>query len=203
MESIDTSNSDFRILVDEYPYKESRNLISKECVEWYTHPARKNNKIDNYLLDSEEFNSLNVSLDTKLRNGNFSFLYYRDILLGFVGLQVDGDCAWAHRLFTNPHQYKNFLGSMPTFVYPYQIEVALSKNCKKYLLTFNGKNERFYYFYRDRGYLKSTFYKSDYLSGAEQVSRFDFVGTQIVNNCDQLVISLDLDREDINDFVRY
>jgi hypothetical protein len=76
-------------------------------------------------------------------------------------------------------------------------------NCKYYKLTYHGNNQKFYYFYKNQKYYKSKFYKNNTLSGVENISKFDFIGEEIINNTSQLVARLDLYRPDIDQFCKF
>lgn len=193
-----TSDQDFTIATDFYPYTETRNKIH-ELSEWFINPTRSYIK-NNYDLDSLEFNSLNFSLNDKLRNGIFNFLYYQGNCVAFCGLQISGDSAWSHRLFTSPDFPKSILGSVSTFIFPYHTSYAIKNDCKFYKHTFNKKNIRFYKWYRDSLFLGRV--PKKYINGSVLLSRYEYVGIEIINNCEQLVCRLDLNRSDIEDFCK-
>jgi hypothetical protein len=194
-------NPEFYILVDHYPYTESRKLISEQFQSWFEFKKNQNIDIINYSLnDDSDPNTLGFSFNNRLRNGNFCFLYRGDACLCFAGLMIRYDNAWIHRLFTNPGEYIQHLGTISQYLLPYQIKIAREAGCKYYKLTYHGRNHRFYYFYRDKKYLKSKFYTPETLSGVMRISKFEFVGEQIINMTPQLVAQLDLHRSDIEEF---
>ena len=203
MQAVKTANPNFTILVDYYPYTNTKAKLKSEFQSWFDYKKNKNLDISNYDLESDEANSLRSSLESKLINGNFSFLYYKDECLGFCGLQIQDYNAWIHRLFTNPTQYINYLGTFSQYVIPYQITIAKQLGCRYYKLTYNGRNERFYYFYRDKKFQKSKYYKDHTLSGVKNLSNFEFIGYEIINNTRQLVARLDLNRSDLDQFCKF
>ena len=203
MEKILTSNSNFYILVDNFPYKDSISKLETEFASWFDFKTKQKKDISNYDLNSNSSNSLISSFNTKLKTGNFTFLYYNDICLCFCGLQVEDKNAWIHRLFTNPLEYIKHLGTISQYILPYQISCAKNMNCKYYKLTYHGNNQKFYYFYKNQKYYKSKFYKNNTLSGVENISKFDFIGEEIINNTAQLVARLDLSIPDIDQFCKF
>lgn len=200
MNEIKTSNPRFTIFVDHYPYTETKYKIKTELGSWYDIKENRGQDIDNYHLDSDDPRSLGFSLEHRLQDGHFAFLYLDDVCLCFCGLQRRDDSAWVHRLFTNPIEYVKHLGSISAYLTPFQVKTAREWGCRNFKFTYTGRNVRFYNFYRDRLYLKSRYYRPEYLSGPLRISRFDFVGKQIVNMTEQWVINLDLTRDDIDEF---
>lgn len=172
MQRITTSNPNYFILVDRFPYTETREKIKTEFLVWLDYKKERKQDISNYLLDSTNHNSLEVSLQNKLKDGNFSFLYNNNTCLCFAGLQIQDKNAWIHRLHTNPFEYINYLGTISQYLIPYHILTAKDKGCKYYKLTYTGRNSRFYYFYKNKKFNKSKFYKTDRLDGVENLSKF-------------------------------
>lgn len=203
MQIVNTSNPNYYILVDKFPYTDTREKIKTEFSAWLDYKKQRNQDIGNYLLDTNDGNSLEVSLQHRLNDGNFSFLYYKNICLCFAGLQIRDKNAWIHRLHTNPFEYINYLGTISQYLIPYHITTARAQGCLYYKLTYTGRNTRFYYFYKNKKFNKSKFYKSDRLDGVENISRYEFVGEEIINQTPQLVARLDLNRPDIDEFCKF
>lgn len=203
MKKIETSNPEYYLLVDHYPYEETKEELRYKFSSWFDYKKERNLDVSNYDLDSTNGNSLLTSLEWRLREGNFSFLYKNDVCLCFAALQMRDGCAWIHRLFTNPTDYIKHLGTISQYLLPFQIKTAREHGCHTYKLTYTGRNSRFYNFYKNKKFLRSKFYKSDTISGVENISKFDFVGTEIVNQTPQLVAKLDLNRPDIEDFCKF
>jgi hypothetical protein len=191
-----TSDSDFYISSDFYPYEETRNKII-ELSEWFNHPSRGYIE-NNYDLESRMFNSLRSSLEDKLKTGMFNFLYYKGECIAFCGLQLFDDSAWSHRLFISPLCSKLITGAVSTFIFPHQTVYAINKECRYYKHTFNKKNIRFYRWYKERLYIGRL--PEKYIRGSSLLSRYEYCGTEIINNYEQLVCRLDLQRPDIQDF---
>lgn len=203
MIKVNTSNPRFHLLVDHYPYSESKEKIKTELHDWYDIKQERNQDMDNYSLDSNDPVSLGYSFESRLKTGNFSFLYMDNTCLCFAGLQICDNVAWIHRLFTNPINYIKHLGTISQYLVPFQVKTARERGCDTYKLTYHGRNHRFYEFYKNRKFARSSFYKPDTTSGVEKLSRFEFVGTEIVNYVPQLVARLDLHRPDIDEFCRF
>lgn len=203
MQVVKTSNPEFYLLVDHFPYTESINKLRTEFISWFNFKKQRNIDIKNYYLDSDEHNTLLFSFKHRLNSGNFSFLYYNQDCLCFAGLQIRGSSAWIHRLFTNPFLYIRHLGTISQYLLPFQITIAKQHQCHYYKLTYTDENKKFYEFYRNKKYYKSKFYKNDKLSGVENISKFEFVGEQEINQTKQLVAQLDLRRPDIEDFCKF
>lgn len=203
MKLIQTSNPRFTILVDHYPYTETKQKLKTELQSWFDFKKQRNINISNYDLESDHGQSLKTSLEYRLNDGNFSFLYLDDQCLCFAGLQIRNKSAWIHRLYTNPWQYLNNLGTISQYLVPFQILTAVEKNCEWYKLTYTGRNTRFYYFYKDRKWAKSSFYSKETISGVERLSEFEFVGEQTINQTSQLVAQLNLNRVDISRFCMF
>lgn len=203
MEKIPTSNSEFYLHVDRYPYTDTIHKLKTEFGDWFAERKNRNIDISNYDLNSDAGNSLKTSLEWRLRDGNFSFLYMGDQCLCFAGLQIREDSAWIHRLYTNPLIYVKHLGTISQYLVPFQIRCAIDFGCDWYKLTYTGRNTRFYYFYRDRKWQKSGHYKPHTISGVERLSEFEFVGEQTVNQTTQLVAQLNLRRPDISRFCSF
>lgn len=203
MDLIKTSNTDFNIYVDHYPYSKTIDSIKRYFTDWFEFKKKQKIDISNYDLESDASNSLLSSFRSKLKDGNFTFLYFKDTCLGFCGLQIDNEYSWQHRLFTNPTEYVKHLGRFSQYIIPYQIQISRLKGCRYYQLTFNGKNERFYYFYKNKKYLLSKFYNQETISGVINLSKFEYIGYHTVNHTKQLVARLDLQRNDIDDFCQF
>ena len=200
---VNTSNSKFYILVDQYPYIESINKIQTELHSWYEIKESRNQDMSNYSLETDDPSSLGFSFIWRLKTGNFAFLYMNDICLCFAGLQIRDNIAWIHRLCTNPDHYVKHLGTISQYLVPFQIKTAREQGCNEYKLTYTGRNYRFYEFYKNQKFRRSSFYKPDTISGVENLSKFDFVGTEIINQTPQLVAKLNLHRPDIEDFCKF
>jgi hypothetical protein len=203
MIKVNTSDTRFHILVDHYPYLEAKEKIKTELHDWYEIKQERNQDMGNYSLDSGDPGSLGYSFEWRLKTGNFSFLYMDNICLSFAGLQIRDNAAWIHRLCTNPINYLKHFGVTSQYVVPFQIKTALEHGCDAYKLTWTGRNIRFYEFHKNRKFTRSGFYKPETINALENISRFEFVGTEIVNQVPQLVAKLDLHRPDIEDFCKF
>lgn len=200
MKVIQTSNPRFHILVDYFPYHKTKQKLKSELQSWIEFKKQRNFDTSNYDIDLNLGQSLKTSLEHRLQNGNFCFLYMDDECLCYAGLQIRNNSAWIHRLFTNPWLYVNNLGTISQYLVPFQIKTAVENNCDWYKLTYTGRNQRFYYFYKEKKWQKSKFYNENTISGVERLSEFEFVGEQIINQTPQLVAQLNLRRTDIQRF---
>lgn len=206
MQDIKTSHKDFLIRVDSFPYNKSIKLLD-EINHWWTHPSRDNlkykDKISNYSLDDNIVNSLGFSFKTRLADGAFTFLYYKEELVAYLGMRYkDGDC-FAHRLAVHPTNYQSVSGSAPAFLVPYQILQAKNRGCRYYKMSFNEHNKKLYDWWRLKIYKKIDKSSDFFIKGNEMISKFEFVGKEFIYGSDQYVCRLNLDRDDIEDFCKF
>lgn len=202
MIEIKTSDSRYKLLTDLYPFTESRDLVSKMS-HWWDSPSRKKyiSKKDNYSLDENIPNSLENSFKTKLKNGIFSFLFFNDECIAYGGLQVQSNHSWMHRFLSSPYAGKSIYNSVSSFMIPYQISVALELNCTNYSLTFNEDNAKVYNWFSKKNILRAK--TSLNTEKALLISKFDSMDKKIINHCEQIVYTLNLKRDDINEFCRF
>ena len=194
--------SDFVVKTDYYPYRQSRKILAK-LEPWWNHDARKDNvRKDNYSLDTTLSNSVARSLDKKLTDGNFSFVYHGREVFAYAGFQVVGTEAWFHRYTNNPHNNYTNTGAGTAALLPLQIKWAKERGLNFYKIGFNEHNLKIYKFlsWYSAGPAKNQeIDRFDW--GMRLMSKFEFLGPTEVNYTKQWVISLDLNRPDINDFI--
>lgn len=192
--------SDFVVKTDYYPYKQTRKVLTK-LESWWDHDARKDNiRKDNYSLDTSLSNSVATSLDRKLQTGNFSFLYYKKQVFAYAGFQVVGNEGWLHRYTNNPFNSNELFGAGSTAITPLQIKWAKEQGLDYYKVSFNEHNYKIYRSLQLGWYSRGPTIEN-YDLGMKLMSKFDFLGPSEVNYTKQWVISLDLNRPDINDFI--
>ena len=193
---------DFVVKTDYYPYTQSKRLLAK-LEPWWEHDARKDNiRKDNYSLDTTLSNSVATSLDKKLIDGNFSFVYYGKEVFAYAGFQVVDGEAWLHRYTNNPYNDPAIFGGGSTSLIPLQIKWTKEQGLKSYNVSFNEHNYKIYRSLKAKWYDK-TIQLDKYDLGMKLMSNFDFLGLQEVNYTKQWVISLDMNRLDINDFILF
>lgn len=194
---------EFVVKTDYYPYTQSKKIISK-LGHWWEHDARKDDvRKDNYSLDPSLPNSVGNSFERKLVDGNFSFVYFKKELFAFAGFQVVGNEAWFHRYTNSPFNDSSKTGAGSSALLPLHIKWAKEKNLDFYKMGFNQHN---YAMYRiaEKGLKPNLDIKEHNLAvGVELMSKFDFLGKQVVNYTEQWVMSLDLNRPDIDDFMLF
>jgi hypothetical protein len=192
--------SDFVVKTDYYPYTQSRRVLAK-LDNWWSHDARKDNiRKDNYSLDPSLPSSVANSFDKKLVDGNFNFLYYKKEVFAYAGFQVVGNEGWLHRYTNNPFNDYKLFGAGTTGLVPLQIKWAKERGLDYYKVSFNEHNYKIYHSLIKKWYARGT-YLENYDLGMKLMSRFDFLGPSEVNYTKQWVISLDLNRPDIDDFM--
>jgi hypothetical protein len=195
---------EFVVKTDYYPYTQSKKIIS-QLGHWWEHDSRKDDvRKDNYSLDPSLPNSVGNSFERKLVDGNFSFIYHKKEIFSFVGFQVVGDSAWCHRFTNNPNNYFSNTGASTSAFLPLHIKWAREKNLEFYKLSFNEHNYRIYQFLKKGWHIDGprrgpSLANFDW--GMRLMHKFEFVGQQVVNYTDQWVLSLDLSRPDIDDFI--
>jgi hypothetical protein len=193
---------DFVVKTDYYPYTQSRQLIAK-LDNWWEHDARKDNiRKDNYSLDPALPSSVATSFDKKLKDGNFSFLFYKKEVFAYAGLQIIGNEGLCHRYTNNPFNDYNLFGAGTTGLVPLQIKWSKEKGLAKYKVSFNEHNYKVYRSLQMGWYARGPSIEN-YELGMKLMSKFDFLGLQEVNYTRQWVISLDLNRLDIDDFMPF
>jgi hypothetical protein len=194
---------DFVVKTDYYPYTESRKILAK-LNRWWDHSARKDDaRKDNYSLDPGLYNGLSHSLDKKLKDGNFSFVYHKKRLFAFAGFLVAGNEAWFHRYSNNPFNNYNRTGAGSTALLPLHIKWAKEKKLDFYKMSFNEHNRAMYRIL-ERGWKPKLGLEQSHLDmGVRLMSKFEFMGQSEVNGTMQWVLSLDLNRADIKDFMLF
>ena len=196
-----TSYPDIVIREDRFPYVEAKQIIPT-LNDWWTHDRRqKYDDLSNYSLDESLSNSLGSSFTHKLINGNFAFVYHKDVLVIFGGLQVKGDECWMHRLSGNPDAHLQHMGIVGSVLMPFQIKTALELGCKTYKISLGDNHYTWYKYWKEKTYTKSKLVK--YTKGLELFSQFEYVGKELVNYADQWVLKLDLTRPDIEQFTKF
>jgi hypothetical protein len=205
-----TKHSDITIKEDRYPYTESIDILNT-LTDWWSDPKLSNNiDLSNYSLDNTIPNSIASSFRDKLVDGNFTFVYLNDQVLAYAGLQRGDqsssqnspdvrDTAWIHRLCGNPKLFSKNLGTGTDIIMPFQIKTAIELGCRYYNFTMTEARYKWYLGLKNETFLKSRRLK--YTEGMKLLTKFDFKGKEIRNWTEQYIISLDLSRPDINDFI--
>jgi len=200
MNKVATKFSGYAIETDYFPYTETKIRL-KETNWWWNHKSRNKNqlKASNYSLDSMQSNSIGFSLENKLQNGEFNFLYYKEDLILYSALRIDDlRQAWIHRGATHPILGKNHVGCAMTILMPHQARVAKSLGCLTYNISFNDYNYKFFKYYKERHYYKSLI---DIRGGERFMDAFKWVENITVMYVNQHIGCLDLTRSDIDDIL--
>jgi hypothetical protein len=195
----------YSIKTEEYPFTESKKIL-ETLTNWWEHPSRNTKNIDkisNYHLDQVEENSLGSSMENRLRDGKFSFLYYGDEVIAYSGLLVHDGKGYCHRLATSPFGGHKHRGTGARIIVPYLIKVAHEMGLSHFRLTFNSHRNRQYQMWKNRTWEQSSIDNMRNNPGNEIISRFNFIGEQFIFRQVQSICELDLSRPDITEFFKF
>lgn len=200
MEVISSNILDYTVATDYYPYHKTREIL-RETSWWWEHETRIKDpeKASNYLLNPDMVNSVEYSLQHRMHDGFFNFVYYKDELFLYSGFRIDKDNnAWLHRGATSPIIGKYHVGASSAILMPHQAKVAKEKGCKSYNLSFNEANYKFYVYYRDKHYYKS---KLNVKGGETFMDGFDYYDNVFVMGQNQYVATLDFSKPNIDEIL--
>lgn len=196
MEVISSTIPDYTIATDYYPYTRTREIL-RETSWWWEHETRIKDpeKASNYLLDPNMVNSVEYSLQNRMLNGFFNFVYYKNELFLYSGFRIDQDNnAWLHRGATHPLIGKHHVGASSAILMPHQARMAKQKGCNSYNLSFNETNYKFYVYYRDKHYYKG---KLNVKGGEKFMDMFDYYDNVFVMGQNQYIAKLDLSKHQV------
>jgi hypothetical protein len=194
----------YRILTELYPYEESRKILNLESSDWWQHELRVKNQehnSQNYSMNDDIISGLSTSLNRRLNEGCFNFLYHNTQLLAYAGMRVHNGDSYIHRLATNPSIHMKHFGVISNVLIKTQANIAKDIGCSTYSLTFNQHRIGIYEWLKNKKFLNSKMLKIQ--GGGEFISNFEFVGIKKIYDIDQYVCTLDLKRSDINELLRF
>ena len=200
MEIIDTKYPGYTLAIDYHPYVQTRQILT-DTSYWWEHKTRAKNpsKVSNYLLDADMINSLEYSLQHRMKDGLFNFIYYDGDLIFYSGFRIDWqNKAWVHRGAGHPVLGKNHVGALSAIILPYQARIAKDRGCESYNMSFNESNYKLYSWYKDKHYYNG---KVNLRGGEKFMDEFDYHENVFVMGQNQFVATLDLTKPNIEEIL--